>query len=97
MTMLTSSERRRLVDLSRQVRAVDARFADGLRRGRPRAPREYRLRRLAIALVALGMLAVLAVGGILIANADAAGVLLIWPAMIATAWALSRLRRMTND
>jgi hypothetical protein len=40
--MLSSEERRRLADMAVEIARADRRFADGLRDGRPCAPRELR-------------------------------------------------------
>lgn len=76
--MLSKQDRDRLSALAGAVRRDDPRFADGLTRGRPRAPREYRLRRnsiwLAVTVVLLGV--DIALGDIAFALAAGPAVLL---------------------
>ncbi|MBX6724226.1 MAG: DUF3040 domain-containing protein [Dactylosporangium sp.] len=54
--MLSYDERRRLGHIETWLRIDDPNFAEGIRAGLPRAPREYR-RWPAVALLTLGMLA----------------------------------------
>lgn len=54
--MLSKQDRDRLSALASAVRQEDPRFAEGMTRGRPRAPREYRVRRNAIWLAVLAAL-----------------------------------------
>jgi hypothetical protein len=76
--MLSKQDRDRLSALASAVRRDDPRFADGLTRGRPRAPREYRIRRnsiwLAVAAVLFGI--DIAVGDVALALAAGPTVLL---------------------
>lgn len=90
--MLKPSERRDLELIAADERAADAWFADGLRYGQPHPPREYRRRRRLCVLVVLAVLVALVTGGILVADGDVAGVVLIWSAVPA-GWAVRRLRQ----
>lgn len=76
--MLSKQDRDRLSALACAVRRDDPRFADGLTRGRPRAPREYRARRNAVWLAAAGVLFAvdLAVGDVALVLAAGPTVLL---------------------
>lgn len=90
--MLNSDERRALAGLEATVLHDDRRFADGLRDGRPKAPREFRWRLRAVALV-LSVLA-LASGCWAALAAGAAWALWLWPIPVAgIAWAGQDWRR----
>jgi hypothetical protein len=60
--MLSYDERRRLGHIETWLRIDDPEFAEGIRAGLPRAPREYR-RWPAIALLVVGMLALFVAAG----------------------------------
>jgi hypothetical protein len=54
--MLSERERQLLASIAAELSAADQRFADGMRSGRPRAPREYR-QTWTVVLMTLGVLA----------------------------------------
>ncbi|GAA4216770.1 DUF3040 domain-containing protein [Actinocatenispora rupis] len=83
--MLNQQERRLLDEIDRAATATDHRFADGLRRGRPRLPREHRYGRIRV-LTGFLLLLVLPVCGVLIAHGNPLGVLAAWPAIVGVIW-----------
>lgn len=76
--MLSEQERRLLDEIDLSVTSADHRFADGLRRGRPRLPREFRRRRVRV-LTGCVLLLALPVCGLMIARGSPYGVMLAWP------------------
>ncbi|MGA8115986.1 MAG: DUF3040 domain-containing protein [Actinocatenispora sp.] len=91
--MLSSSERRNLDHIELMAIATDGRFANGLRDGVPRIPREYLLRRVSWGLLALAVV-LASTGGLLIATGRFTGILLAWSAVLLACWALRGRRRL---
>lgn len=83
--MLSERERRLLARIDLVATTDDRRFADGLRQGRPRLPREFRRRRARLVAGCL-LLAVLPVCGLMLAYGDPLGVLIAWPAVLGIVW-----------
>ncbi|WP_203658398.1 DUF3040 domain-containing protein [Actinocatenispora rupis] len=85
--MLSEREQRVLDEIDLAATAADHRFADGLRRGRPRLPQEFRHWRLRV-LAGLLFLLVLPVCALLVVRGRPYGLLLAAPAFVGAVWGL---------